>query len=418
MARTIGLAKKFFFQFLFRSFVTAHRNERSRSPWTCLMDTVGKTLLARTRFALEQDVIIPAGDAGGLMLQGLELAGITDHTVKAVAGTVSRGVGNGGLQILDGHGDDDDTVDTAAVIDGQDARHIFIGTVLGNPRDFLTDRLLAIKTFLYRNMFIVQEDIFHTGPLIHAQTGPVIGVAQGAIPVDPENSCRDVFGDDVADLPVFNHLEVIFNGILHGHEQAEQDVIRQVILVQAEHGQKVSILSIHTDGGGAGITGMAFADPHFRSEHQEGNIVAAGHRKARRTTVLFEHTHALNIINAPLEERQGIVFEDIPLFINDDHGQVMGVKILLILFKKSIHISQDIFMQLQLPGQFIGRKAHPISRHGLMVLFTGIAATPRLSDPRMDIGIDDALFNELIIITRQFFLIASFPNHELPPSTC
>lgn len=78
---------------------------------------------------------------------------------------------------------------------------------------------------------------------------------------------------------------------------------------------------------------MAFADPHFRSEHQEGNIVAAGHRKARRTTVLFEHTHALNIINAPLEERQGIVFEDIPLFINDDHGQVMGVKILLILFK-------------------------------------------------------------------------------------
>lgn len=46
----------------------------------------------------------------------------------------------------------------------------------------------------------------------------------------------------------------------------------------------------------------------------------------------------------------------------------MGVKILLILFKKSIHISQDIFMQLQLPGQFIGRKAHPISRHGLMVL--------------------------------------------------
>lgn len=58
-------------------------------------------------------------------------------------------------------------------------------------------------------MFIVQEDIFHTGPLIHAQTGPVIGVAQGAIPVDPENSCRDVFGDDVADLPVFNHLEVI-----------------------------------------------------------------------------------------------------------------------------------------------------------------------------------------------------------------
>ena len=190
----------------------------------------------------------PRGRRGGLMLQGLELAGITDHTVKAVAGTVSRGVGNGGLQILDGHGDDDDTVDTAAVIDGQDARHIFIGTVLGNPRDFLTDRLLAIKTFLYRNMFIVQEDIFHTGPLIHAQTGPVIGVAQGAIPVDPENSCRDVFGDDVADLPVFNHLEVIFNGILHGHEQAEQDVIRQVILVQAEHGQKVSILSIHTDG--------------------------------------------------------------------------------------------------------------------------------------------------------------------------
>lgn len=66
MARTIGLAKKFFFQFLFRSFVTAHRNERSRSPWTCLMDTVGKTLLARTRFALEQDVIIPAATRAAL----------------------------------------------------------------------------------------------------------------------------------------------------------------------------------------------------------------------------------------------------------------------------------------------------------------------------------------------------------------
>ena len=59
-------------------------------------------------------------------------------------------------------------------------------------------------------------------------------------------------------------------------------------------------------------------------------------------------------------------------------------------------------MQLNCRANSLAER-HPISRHGLMVLFTGIAATPRLSDPRMDIGIDDALFNELIIITRQFF---------------
>lgn len=88
---------------------------------------------------------------------------------------------------------------------------------------------------------------------------------------------------------------------------------------------------------------MAFADPHFRSEHQEGNIVAAGHRKARRTTVLFEHTHALNIINAPLEERQGIVFEDIPLSSTMIMDRLWELKYCLFCSKVHPHKSGHLY---------------------------------------------------------------------------
>ena len=49
------------------------------------MDTVGKTLLAGTGLALEQDIVIAAGDAGSLMLQSKELAGFAHHAVEAVA---------------------------------------------------------------------------------------------------------------------------------------------------------------------------------------------------------------------------------------------------------------------------------------------------------------------------------------------
>ncbi len=320
-------------------------------------------------------------------------------------------MGDGSLQVFNGHGDDHYTVHLAPRLDRQYAGHIFIGPVLGDPGDLFAQGALAGQTLLDGDMFIVQEHIIQ--PFIAFQPFPAVGVgiAQAAILIHPVHGSRNFFGNQAAYLPISQHGQEVLHGILHGHEQAQQDIIGQVLLVEGEQGQDVPALARHIDGRRAGISGMAFPDPHLRPEHQERHIVGPGHADAGCTHILLQDPHALDVLDAPLEEGQGIVLQYIAVLIHQQHAQVVGVEVLLVLVEQAVHILHHIFVPFQGLLQLLGTQPYPVGRHGLMVQFPCFAPAPGLSHPRMDVGVDDPLVDELIVIAGQLFLIASFPNH-------
>ena len=264
-------------------------------------------------------------------------------------------------------------------------------------------------------MFVIQEHFIQPVPAFQALFPVGIAVAQGPVRVHPVYRSRDLFRDQSADLPVGQHGQEILYGILHGHQKAQEDVVGQIVLIQGEQGQDVPSLACHIDGRRAGIPGMAFPDPHFRSEHQKGHIVAPGHADAGGAHIFFQDPHALDVFDAPLEEGQGIVLQHIAVFIHQQHAQVVGIEILLVLFEEPIHIFHHILMDFQGSFQFLRRQPHPMGRHGFMVQFPGFAPAPGLRYPRMDVGIYDSFVNELVVVAGQFFLIASFPNHRFTP---
>ena len=155
---------------------------------------------------------------------------------------------------------------------------------------------------------------------------------------------------------------------------------------------------------------MALADPHFRSEHEERHIVFPGDGNAARADIFFEDAHAHDIFNDPLEERHGIVLDDIALVVDEEHAQVVHVEVLLALLVQAVHIAHDelvrllVFLNL-LAAQFVD------FRHRLVGQVHGAAALPRLRHPGMDIGIDNAVFHELVVVCGQFFLIPLLTNH-------
>ena len=415
MAGSVVAAEEFRFQFRFGPVMAPYGNERCRRSGAGLMDPVGQALFTGTRFPLEQQVVVPPGHPGGLVLEGQELAGIPHHAVQTVPGAVPGGMGDGGLQVFDGHGDDHHTVHLPPGLHRQHAGHIFIGPVLGDPGDFPPDGALPGQPFLDGDVLIVQEHFIQPVLPFHPLPAIAVGIPQGSVRVHPVDGGGDLFGDQAADLPVGQHGQEVLHGIFHGHEQAQQDVIGQIVLVQREQGQDIPALAGHIDGSRAGIPGMAFPDPHFRAEHQEGHIVAPGHTDAGSTHILLQDPHALDILDAPLEKGQGIVLQYIPVLIHQQHAQVVRIEILFVLFKEPVHILHHILMDFQGLFQLLGRQAHPVGRHGLMVQFPCFAPAPGLRYPRMDVGVYNALLHEFVVVAGQFFLIASFPNHRFTP---
>lgn len=109
---------------------------------------MGQTLLAGTGLALQQNIIIAAGNTGSLVLQSQELTGFTDHAVQTVTGTVAGSMGNRSFQVFDRHRHDQRAFDLAANFDRHDRRNIFISTVLRDPGDLTAMRRHTLQCFL------------------------------------------------------------------------------------------------------------------------------------------------------------------------------------------------------------------------------------------------------------------------------
>ena len=125
---------------------------------------------------------------------------------------------------------------------------------------------------------------------------------------------------------------MLLDGILHRKQQAQQQIVGQIVLVHGKEGNNIANLAIDANGRTAGIAVVAILNPHFGTKHQKGHIVLTRYADAGCTHILLQHTHALNIFNNSLEEGHGIVFDNIAIFINQQHAQIMNIKMLLALF--------------------------------------------------------------------------------------
>ena len=123
------------------------------------MNAVCQTLLAGTGLALQQDVVVRAGNAACLMLQRQKFAGFANHAIQAVTATVTGCMGDGSFQILDGHGKHQSTFYLAAYLNRHNSGNILKGSVLGNPGNFTTLCCYAMQRFFDRNMLVVQEHV-------------------------------------------------------------------------------------------------------------------------------------------------------------------------------------------------------------------------------------------------------------------
>ena len=260
-------------------------------------------------------------------------------------------------------------------------------------------------------MLVVQEDLIQAVLPFQPLSPVAVGKTQGPVLIDPVYRSRDFFRNQPASLPEFLHIQEFFQRIPHGHQKAQQNIVGQVVLVQGENGHDVPALPGYNHRRGAGVPGMAFPNPHFRPKHQKRRIMAAGHRNTGRTHVLLQHPHALDIFDASLEERHGVVFQYVADFIHQQHTQIMAVEILLVLFKQAVHILDYILLQLQLVLQLAGRQAHPIHRHGFMVQFPGFAPAPGFGHPGMHVGIQNPFVDKFVVVAGQLIFIASFSNH-------
>ncbi len=112
-------------------------------------------------------------------------------------------------------------------------------------------------------------------------------------------------------------------------------------MIQAKERNDVTDFTIYHDGSTASITTVLVFYPHFRTKHQERYVVFASNANAGSTNIFFQHAHTLDIFNNTLEERQSIIFDYIAIFINQQHTQIMNIKMLLALLIQTIYIFND-----------------------------------------------------------------------------
>ena len=163
---------------------------------------------------------------------------------------------------------------------------------------------------------------------------------------------------------------------------------------------------------------MAFPYPHLRPEHQERHVVFPGDADTGCPDVALQYAHPLDVVNDALEKGHGIILDHIALVVDQQHTQVMGIKMLFVLFVQPVHVFHNLGMGFLVfddlfPGQAVD------FGHRFMGQVEILTALPGFRHPWVYVGIDDPLVHKFIVIGRQFFLISLFTNHrKFPLSPC
>ncbi len=358
--------------------------------------------------------MVSAGNAAGLMLQRQKFAGFANHAIQAVTAAVACRMGDSCLQILNGHRKHQGTFYLATYLNRHNSGNILKGSVLGNPGDFTTLRCYAVQRFFDRNMLVVQEHIFEALVSLQTLAAVFVAVFYAAVLAQPVNGYRQLLHHNAVDAPGLQHVQVLFDGIFHRHQQAQKQIIGQIVLIQRKEGNNIADFTIDADRRAAGISGMAVLNPHFRTKHQKRYVVLTCHADAGGTNILLQYAHTLNILDNALEERHSIVFDYIAVFINQQHAQVVDIEVLLALLIQAINIFNNELMRLLMRDNLFAAQLVDF-RHCFMRQMHSTAALPAFSNPRMHVGINNTLFHKLSVIRSQLILISSLTNHVLYP---
>ena len=407
-------AEEFGLQLCQGGVVAFYRNQRSSSAGAGLMNAVCQALLAGTGLTLQQDVMVGAGNAARLMLQRQKFAGFANHAVQAVTAAVAGCMGNGSFQILNGHGKHQSTFYLAANLNRHNSGNILKGSVLGNPSDFTTLCCYAMQRFFDRNMLVVQEHVLQALMSFQTLAAVFVAVFHAAVLAKPVNGYRQLLHHNAVDAPSLQHVQVLLDGIFHRHQQAQKQIIWQIVLIQGKEGNNIADFAVYADRRTAGITGMAVLNPHFRTEHQKGHVMLARNADAGGTNILLQNTHALNILDNALEERHSVVFDYIAVFINQQHAQVMDIEMLLALLIKTVNVFDDEFMRLLVRDNLFVAQLIDFG-HSFVRQMHSTATLPAVGNPRMHVGVNNTLFHKLSVISSQLILISSLTNHVLYP---
>ena len=218
-------------QLLNRRIAALHSNQRCSSAGACLMNAMCQTLLARARLALQQDIVLCSCYAASLMLQRQKLARFAHHAVQAVAAAVACCMGNRRFQILDRHGQHQRALHLTANLNRHNRGDILIGSVLRNPGNLAALRRHALERLLHRNMLIVQENVLQAVVPVQTLSAIFVAIFYVAVLAQPVNSYRQLLHHNLVDAPSLQHVQMLLDGIFHRQQQAQQQIIGQVILI-------------------------------------------------------------------------------------------------------------------------------------------------------------------------------------------
>ena len=142
---------------------------------------------------------------------------------------------------------------------------------------------------------------------------------------------------------------------------------------------------------------MAVLNPHFRTEHQERHIMLTRYADAGGANILLQDAHSLNIFIDTLEEGHSIILDNIASFINQQHAQVMNIKMLLALLIQAINIFNNKLMRFLVLDNFLTAQLINL-RHGLVRQVHRTAALPAFCNPGMHVRVNNALVHKPFVV--------------------
>ena len=180
---------------------------------------MGQALLAGARLALQQDITVGPGDPGRFMLQRQEFRRFAHHAVQAVPAAVTGSVGDCGFQVFNRHGQDSRSFHVFAYFHRQRGRYVFIRPVLGDPGHFAAVDGFSCQRLTHRDMLIVQEHIRQGIFPVQAFLAVFIAILNLFVTVQPVDAHWQLVQDHLLHVPVDQHLQILFHGILHGQQK-------------------------------------------------------------------------------------------------------------------------------------------------------------------------------------------------------
>ena len=329
-------AEELLLQELRRRVAAAQRDERACRARARLMDAVRHALLARAGLALDEHMMLVAGDARRLFAHALERRAAADHRLQAVFRRVARRMRDERPKILDRHRDDDDRLHRLLLValERYDRRDVLIRLRGRDPRDLLVIGRHAAKALVDRRMLVVQDHVVEVEaaarlmlllradarePLL-AELVRIGDLAARQHMVDRE---RRRVEDGLLRLDAHRLRQMRLERRLHREQQGDHGILRQLDLLHRDERDEILAFPVDLHGRRAGVAELALLHPHLRAEHPERCLMLIGHADARRADLLDADARALDLARRHLVERQAVALEHDAVRVDEQEREIV-----------------------------------------------------------------------------------------------